>query len=71
MAGSRAGFAQADPSPYCQVVAREFVDRVVHQSQIRRVIGAPELQGEMVETSQASLFRRYRIGSSTTWCPTG
>lgn len=41
-------FAQREPSPYWQVIAREYVERVVHHSQIRRAIGAPELQGEIV-----------------------
>jgi hypothetical protein len=43
------GFFGADaPSPYWQVIAREYVERFVHQSQIRRAIGAPELDGEVV-----------------------
>src|SRR5262249_55985016 len=29
-------FASDQPSPYWQVIAREYVERVVHQSQIRR-----------------------------------
>jgi uncharacterized protein (TIGR03083 family) len=41
-------FASNVPSPYWQVVAREYVERFVHQSQIRRAIGAPELEGELV-----------------------
>ena len=42
-------FAQNEPSPYWQVIAREYMERVVHQSQIRRAVGAPELDGEIVE----------------------
>ncbi len=41
-------FAQSEPSPYWQVIAREYVERVVHHSQIRRALGAPELHGEIV-----------------------
>jgi len=41
-------FAQTDPSPYWQVIAREYAERVIHQSQIRRAVGAPELDGEPV-----------------------
>jgi uncharacterized protein (TIGR03083 family) len=41
-------FASADPSPYWQVIAREYIERFVHQSQIRRAVGAPELEGELV-----------------------
>ena len=41
-------FATLDPSPYWQVIAREYVERFVHQSQIRRALGRPELAGELV-----------------------
>src|SRR3954470_11218314 len=41
-------FANPEPSPYWQVMAREFVERFVHQSQVRRAVGAPELDGELV-----------------------
>ena len=41
-------FAQAEPSPYWQIIAREYAERVIHQSQIRRAVGAPELDGEIV-----------------------
>jgi uncharacterized protein (TIGR03083 family) len=42
-------FAATGPSPYWQLIAREYAERVIHQSQIRRAIGAPELDGEIVE----------------------
>jgi hypothetical protein len=46
------GFFAADgPSPYWQVIAREYVERFIHQSQIRRAIGSPELEGEMVASA--------------------
>jgi len=41
-------FAQTAPSPYWQVIAREYLERFVHQSQIRRAIGAPELSGALL-----------------------
>jgi hypothetical protein len=41
-------FAQTDPSPYWQLIAREYAERVIHQSQLRRAVGAPELDGEIV-----------------------
>jgi uncharacterized protein (TIGR03083 family) len=41
-------FASATPSPYWQVIAREYVERFAHQSQIRRALGAPELDGDLV-----------------------
>jgi uncharacterized protein (TIGR03083 family) len=61
------GFFAADaPSPYWQLIAREYVERVVHQSQIRRAVGAPELQGPLltgaarvVVHAMAAWFRDY------------
>jgi len=41
-------FANSEPSPYWQVMAREYVERFVHQSQVRRAVGAPELEGVLV-----------------------
>lgn len=41
-------FASTEPSPYWHLIAREYAERVIHQSQIRRAIGAPELGGEIV-----------------------
>lgn len=40
-------FAQTEPSPYWQLIAREYAERFIHQSQIRRAINAPELDGEL------------------------
>jgi hypothetical protein len=49
MSGEPVGlFAATAPSPYWQLIAREYLERIVHQSQIRRAIGAPELDGELV-----------------------
>ena len=44
-------FATLELSPYWQVIAREYVERFVHQSQIRRALGRPELTGELVTTA--------------------
>jgi uncharacterized protein (TIGR03083 family) len=41
-------FANSEPSPYWQVIAREYDERFIHQSQVRRAVGAPELDGEIV-----------------------
>jgi hypothetical protein len=41
-------FAQTEPSPYWQLIAREYAERIIHQSQIRRAIAAPELEGELI-----------------------
>lgn len=48
------GFFAADgPSPYWHVVGREYVERVVHQSQIRRAIGAGDLDGDQLRLAVA------------------
>jgi uncharacterized protein (TIGR03083 family) len=46
--GEPVGFfgATGGPSPYWQAVAREYVERWVHQSQIRRAVGMPSLADE-------------------------
>ena len=41
-------FAETQPSPYWQVIAREYLERFIHQSQIRRAVGAPALDGEVL-----------------------
>jgi uncharacterized protein (TIGR03083 family) len=41
-------FANSEPSPYWQVIAREYDERFIHQSQLRRAVGAPALDGEIV-----------------------
>ena len=41
-------FAQTEPSPYWQLIAREYAERVIHQSQLGRAIGAAELDGEIL-----------------------
>jgi len=41
-------FAQTEPSPYWQVIAREYLERFIHQSQIRRAVGAEEVSDELV-----------------------
>lgn len=46
------GFFAADGvSPYWQVIAREFVERVVHQSQIRRSVGKGDLGDDVVRAA--------------------
>jgi uncharacterized protein (TIGR03083 family) len=46
-------FAETEPSPYWQVIAREYVERFVHQSQIRRAVGAPELGNDLLAWAAA------------------
>jgi uncharacterized protein (TIGR03083 family) len=61
--GEPVGFFAVDvPSPYWQVIAREYVERFVHQSQIRRAVGAPELDGEMVAAAA-----RVVVHASAAW----
>jgi hypothetical protein len=44
-------FATLDPSPYWQVTAREYAERFIHQSQIRRALDRDELTGAPVTTA--------------------
>ncbi len=49
-------FATADVSPYWQVIAREYLERVIHQSQIRRTVGAIDLDTPLiVEAARVSV----------------
>jgi uncharacterized protein (TIGR03083 family) len=41
-------FATLELSPYWQVIAREYSERVIHQSQIRRALGRPDLDGDLL-----------------------
>lgn len=41
-------FATLDRSPYWQVIGREYAERVIHQSQIRRALGRPDLDGALL-----------------------
>jgi uncharacterized protein (TIGR03083 family) len=66
-------FASVNPSPYWQLIAREYIERFVHQSQIRRAIGAPELDGEIVTAAArtvahavAAWLRNYEPGVGST-----
>jgi uncharacterized protein (TIGR03083 family) len=43
-------FANLEPSPYWQVIAREYAERVIHQSQIRRALGRPDVDGDVLAT---------------------
>jgi uncharacterized protein (TIGR03083 family) len=74
MSGEPVGlFAQTAPSPYWQVIAREYLERFVHQSQIRRAIDAPELSGPLVTNAArvvvellASWLRDYAPANGST-----
>jgi hypothetical protein len=41
-------FAESEPSLYWQLIAREYAERIILQSQIRRAVGAPDLGGELL-----------------------
>lgn len=44
-------------SPFWQAIAREYVERWVHQHQIRRAIGRPDLGPEFLEPAAATVAR--------------
>lgn len=41
-------FAASEPSPYWQLIAREYAERIIHQSQIRRAVDAADVRGELM-----------------------
>jgi len=54
-------FADLDPSPYWKLIGREYAERVIHQSQIRRAVDAPELDGEIV--AAAALVHAHMLAA--------
>ena len=46
-------------SPYWQAIAREYVERWVHQHQIRRALGRPDLGHEFLEPAAATVVRSF------------
>ena len=44
-------FAATGPSPYWQLIAREYVERWLHQHQLRRALGRPDLGPEYLEVA--------------------
>jgi uncharacterized protein (TIGR03083 family) len=56
--GEPVGFlGGSGPSPYWQAIAREYVERWVHQHQIRRALGRPDLGPEFLEPAAAVVMR--------------
>lgn len=41
-------FGSTEASPYWQIISRELVERWVHQQQIRRAVGAPDLGDDLL-----------------------
>jgi uncharacterized protein (TIGR03083 family) len=50
-------FAATGPSPVWQAAAREYVERWVHQHQIRRAVGAPNLSPQLHRPCAATVAR--------------
>ncbi|HMG43861.1 MAG TPA: maleylpyruvate isomerase N-terminal domain-containing protein [Acidimicrobiales bacterium] len=44
-------FGSTGPSPFWQAIAREYAERWLHQQQVRRAVGAPDLGGEHLVTA--------------------
>jgi uncharacterized protein (TIGR03083 family) len=56
--GEQVGFfAGSGTSPYWQAVAREYVERWVHQHQIRRATGRPDLGDDFLAPAAAAIVR--------------
>jgi uncharacterized protein (TIGR03083 family) len=54
-------FADLEPSAYWKLIAREYAERVIHQSQMRRALGAPELGGDII--SGAALVHAHMLAA--------
>jgi uncharacterized protein (TIGR03083 family) len=50
-------FAATGPSPYWQIVAREYLERWVHHHQVRRAVGRPELGEPFLAAAGAVVIR--------------
>jgi hypothetical protein len=46
-------FGARGPSPYWQISGREFMERWIHQHQVRRATGLPELGGPFLDAAAA------------------
>lgn len=55
--GEPVGFfgSPAEPSPWWQVAAREYAERWIHQSQIRRALGLSPLRAELAEPAMEAV----------------
>jgi hypothetical protein len=59
-AGEPVGFfGRAGSSPYWQAIAREYVERWVHQHQIRRALQWPDLGPQFLEPAAAVVARSF------------
>jgi uncharacterized protein (TIGR03083 family) len=63
-------FGATGPSPYWQVAAREYVERFIHQSQIRRALGRAEIGAPLIAPAAASVVRAFAAHLQAS-CPTG
>jgi uncharacterized protein (TIGR03083 family) len=52
-------FGGSGPSPYWKAIAREYVERWVHQQQIRRALERPDLGPEYLEPAAAVVARSF------------
>ncbi len=57
--GTMSSSATSPASPYWQAIAREYVERWVHQHQIRRALGCPDLGREFLEPAVATITRSF------------
>jgi uncharacterized protein (TIGR03083 family) len=53
------GQSPSPTSPYWQAVAREYIERWVHQHQIRRAVGHPDLGRAFLEPAAATVGRSF------------
>lgn len=64
-------FGTTQPSPYWQVASRELVERWVHQHQIRRAVGAPDLDDTFLAVAAGVFVRAISLRLGDLGVPTG
>lgn len=64
-------FAATGPSPYWQIAAREYLERWVHQHQIRRALARPGLGPELLLPAAGAIVRSITANLGFLDAPTG
>lgn len=64
-------FAAKGPSPYWQLIAREYIERWLHQHQLRRAVGRPDLGPEHLATAAMVAVRSMAAHLARVDAPAG
>jgi hypothetical protein len=64
-------FGTFEPAPYWQIASREFMERWVHQHQIRRAVGQPDLGPELLAAAGGVLAKGISLTLGDLGAPAG